>query len=111
MAANHALALAARDRLAAALGVASPAPDALIGSMAAVPVPGLATDVEAEALHLALVDDRIEVPVHGWPVRGARATPTDPPRVVVVRVSAQRYTEPDDIGRLIEALERWLSAE
>ena len=111
MAANHALALAARDRLAAALGVASPATDALIGSMAAVPIPGLATDVEAEALHLELVDDRIEVPVHGWPVRGARAAPTDAPRVVVARVSAQRYTEPADIGRLVEALGRRLTAE
>jgi isopenicillin-N epimerase len=65
MAANHAMALAARDRLAAALGVPPPAPDALIGSMTAVPIGGLTTDAEALALHLALIEDRIEVPVHG----------------------------------------------
>ncbi len=35
MAANHEMAIVARDRLAAALGVSPPAPDALIGSMAA----------------------------------------------------------------------------
>jgi isopenicillin-N epimerase len=111
MAANHAVALVARDRLAAALGVAPPAPDAIIGSMAAVPIPSLTTDAEALALHLALVEDRIEVPVHGWPVPAARPTPTDPPRTVLVRVSAQRYTEPEDIERLVAALGRRLTAE
>jgi isopenicillin-N epimerase len=111
MAANHALALSARDRLAAALGVAPPAPDALIGSMAAVPIPSLTTDAEALALHLALVDDAIEVPVHGWPVPAARPSPTDPPRAVLVRVSAQRYTEPEDIEALVDALGRRLTAE
>jgi isopenicillin-N epimerase len=111
MAANHALALVARDRLASALGVASPVPDAMIGSMAAVPLTGLTSDEQAAALHLALVDDRIEVPVHGWPVRGARPAVSDPPSVVVVRVSAQRYTEPADIDRLVEALGRRLTAE
>ena len=47
MAANRALALEARDRLVTALGGPLPAPDALIGSMAAVPIPGLHTDAEA----------------------------------------------------------------
>ncbi|MGZ8620834.1 MAG: aminotransferase class V-fold PLP-dependent enzyme [Actinomycetota bacterium] len=111
MHANRSLALAARDRLAAVLGVAPPAPDALVGSMAAVPIPGLTTDADANDLHLALVDERIEVPVHGWPVRGARPAPIDPPRAVVVRVSVQRYTEPDDIERLVGALGRRLTAE
>ena len=44
MAANHALALEGRDRVAAALGVPAPVPDDLLGSMAAVPVPGLASE-------------------------------------------------------------------
>jgi isopenicillin-N epimerase len=112
MAANRALALQARDRLVAVLGGAQPAPDALIGSMAAVPIPGLRMDAEAARLHEALFEeDRIEVPIVAWPVPGARPDPTDPPRAVLVRVSAQRYTESEDIERLAEALGRRLTAE
>lgn len=111
MAANRTFALDARDWLVAALGGPTPAPDALIGSMVSVPLRALSTDAEADALHLGLVDDRIEVPVVGWPVPGARPTPTDSPRAVLVRVSAQRYTESDDIERLIAALGRRLTAE
>ena len=111
MAANRALALGARDRLVAALGGPVPAPDELIGSMAAIPLHGPQTDADARALHLGLVDDRIEIPVVGWPVPAARPSPTDPPRTVLVRVSAQRYTETQDIGRLVAALGRRLTAE
>lgn len=111
MAANRALALEARDRLVSVLGGPTPAPDALIGSMAAVPVSGLRTDGGAVRLHQAMFDeDRIEVPVVPWPVPGARPSPTDPPRSVLVRVSAQRYTESSDIDKLIAALDRRLSA-
>jgi len=111
MAANRALALEARDRLAAALGGPPPAPDALIGSMAAVPIPGLHTDEEAARLHEELFDeDRIEVPVVPWPVPGARARPTDAPTSVFVRVSTQRYTESIDVERLVAALGRRLTA-
>lgn len=111
MAANRALALDARDRFVAAFGGPLPAPDELIGSMVSIPLRGLSTDAEAEALHLALVDDRIEVPVVGWPVPGARPTPADAPHEVLVRVSAQRYTETADFERLVVALGRRLTAE
>ena len=47
MATNHALALGGRDRLVAALGIAAPAPDSMIGSMATIPIPGVATDAAA----------------------------------------------------------------
>jgi isopenicillin-N epimerase len=105
MATNHALAVAGRDLLAAALGVSAPAPDGMLGSMAALPIPGLATDAAAAALHDALADeDRIEVPIPTWPVRGARDRPDDPPTNVLVRVSAQRYNELADIERLAAAL-------
>jgi isopenicillin-N epimerase len=111
MAANHALALEARDRLVAALGGPTPAPDALIGSMAVVPIPGLRTDADAAWLHEELFDeDRIEVPIVPFPVPGARPRPTDPPRSVHVRVSAQRYNDSGDIERLVEALGRRLTA-
>ncbi len=73
MAANAALARAGRDRLCEALGVAPPAPDTMLGSMAAVPLPDLApTAASAQQLQAALFDeDRIEVPVLVFPVRAA----------------------------------------
>jgi isopenicillin-N epimerase len=112
MAANRAMALEARDHLVAAFGGPVPAPDDLIGSMAAVPLPGLQTDEDAGRLHQSLFgEDRIEVPVVTWPVPGARPSPSDPPRSVFVRVSAQRYTESGDIERLVAALGRRLTAE
>ncbi len=109
MAANHAMALEARDRLIDGLGIQAPAPDALLGSMAAIPLSlgEGATDADGDALHDGLfAEDRVEVPVVGWPVRGARERPTDTPRRVLVRVSAQRYVESGDVERLVEALGR-----
>ena len=50
MAANHALALEARDVLAAALGIDPPAPDAMLGAMAALPLAGVPDAAAAEAL-------------------------------------------------------------
>jgi isopenicillin-N epimerase len=111
MAANHALAIEARDRLVAALGGPTPAPDAVIGSMAAIPIPGLRTDAEAAWLHEELFDeDRIEVPIVPFPVPAGRPQPTDPPMSVLIRVSAQRYNDSGDIERLVDALGRRLTA-
>jgi isopenicillin-N epimerase len=104
MAANHALAVAGRDRIGAALGVTAPAPDPMIGSMASLVVPGVATDRDAADLHDRLRRDGIQVPVVGWPVRGARARLTDAPESVVIRISTQRYNEPADYARLAETL-------
>ncbi len=111
MAANHALAIEAQRRLSEALGVPPPAPAAMLGSMASLPLPVDATDAAGDALHDALFeDDRIEVPIPSWPVRGARAQPDDPPARLLVRVSAQRYVEPADIDALVAALGRRLTA-
>lgn len=107
MASNRAMVISARDRIQDALGVEPLAPDEMIGTMAAIRLPTLATDAEADALNLALYrDDRIEVPIMGWPVAGARTGATDPPQAVLVRISAQRYNEPVDFGRLAHALAR-----
>ncbi len=111
MAANRALALEARDRLIRAVGGTEPAPPALIGSMTAVALPGPQSDEDAQELHRLLFDeDQIEVPVVPFPVPGARGSPKDPPRSVLVRVSAQRYNDPGDIDQLISALDRRLTA-
>jgi isopenicillin-N epimerase len=107
MANNRAMVLQARERIQAALGVEPLASDEMIGSMAAIRLPTLRSDAEADALNLALYrDDRIEVPIMGWPVAGARARATDPPQAFLVRISAQRYNEPVDFGRLAHALAR-----
>jgi isopenicillin-N epimerase len=101
MAANRALVLAARDRLAAALGVAAPAPDGMLGAMAALPLPGLAgaSDAAAEAVQADLLARGFEVPVIGWPVRAARDEP-DRPVATLIRVSAQRYDTLEEYQRL-----------
>jgi isopenicillin-N epimerase len=98
---NHALALQARDILCNALGIAHPAPDAMLGSMAAVPLPDsdavTAPPLYGDALQDALLfEEKIEVPIVPWPHPGKR----------VLRVSAQLYNTIDDYQRLAEALKK-----
>ena len=110
MAANHELVLAGRDRVAAALGIDPPAPDSMLGSMAALPLGGVPDETVARELGRRLRDeDGIEVPIGPWPVRAARHDGAVPQ--IVVRISAQRYNEPADYERLASALARRLTAE
>ncbi len=103
MAANHALALEGRDILADALGIPAPAPDSILGSMAALPLPGVADEVAAKALGARLVaENRIQVPIGPWPVRAA--LPAGATAQILLRISAQRYNERADYERLAEAL-------
>ena len=105
-AAMHELAVAGRRRLAAALGTAGIAPDGMLGSMAAVRLPIDPTD-DVSALRLARRlqdDDRIEVPIVDFPVRGARPVGA-PPWAWLVRISAAPYTTGAEIDRLTVALE------
>ena len=99
MAANHALAKEARGILADALGIAAPAPDAMLGSMAALPLPDGRATQPASLYGDALQDELlfrfgIEVPVVPWP---------RPPKRLV-RVSAQAYNEASEYRRLASAL-------
>jgi isopenicillin-N epimerase len=115
MAANRAMALAARTRLQGALAVEPIAPESMIGSMAAVALPTPrdrtdATDLPPEARVMTLVtelaeEERIEVPIGPFPVLAGREEGA-PPAATLLRVSAQRYNEPADYERLIEALTR-----
>jgi isopenicillin-N epimerase len=97
---NHDLALRARDLLCQRLGIAHPAPDAMLGSMAALPLPdGTALDASAlyggDVLQDELLDKySIEVPLMPWP---------HPPKRLL-RVSAQLYNELADYERLADAL-------
>ena len=96
---NHTLTLFARDLLCERLDVAPPAPDAMLGSMAAVPLPpggGAPTShLYADPLQTWLLEARrIEVPIVPWPAPPAR----------LVRVSAMAYSTRDEYARLADAL-------
>ncbi|MES2209610.1 MAG: aminotransferase class V-fold PLP-dependent enzyme [Chloroflexota bacterium] len=109
MAANHELVIQGRALIAEALAVTPRVPAALHGSMAIIPLPMPTRDEAALALKVALKDeDGIEVPITPFPVPAARRNPGDPPSAVVVRISAQRYSELDDYARLADALARRL---
>jgi isopenicillin-N epimerase len=106
MAANHDLVVAGRGRVAAAIGVTPRIPESLLGSMATIPLPLPAMpDVEIDALKASIVaEDRLEVPLFGWPVPAARESADALPEAVAVRISAQRYNEPSDYDHLAEVL-------
>jgi isopenicillin-N epimerase len=92
---NRALALRARDLLCTALGVSAPAPDALIGSLASVPLPAARAGAPAAALdfeRLALWtrERGVESWFFPWPVEGG----------TLVRASAQVYNDASQYERL-----------
>ena len=98
MARNRRLALEARRLLCSRLGVALPAPDEMIGSLAAVPLPNSHEEPRGgfDPLQLRLLEEhRIEVPVVRWPA---------PPRRLL-RLSAQLYNTVADYERVAAALE------
>jgi isopenicillin-N epimerase len=96
---NRELALRARDILCEALSIDKPAPDTMLGSMAAVPLPDgdaeTAPSLYGDALQDALFDRfAIEVPVVPWP---------GPPKRVL-RVSAHLYNQAGEYDALASAL-------
>ena len=102
---NRALALEARTRLCTALAVPPPAPESMIGTLAAVPLPSGKESTRADAfavdpLQRALFEQhQIEVPVFTWPRAPKR----------LVRVSAQAYNELAEYEALAAALPRQLA--
>ena len=109
MASNASLARRARDHLCGALDVDAPVPDAMLGSMAAVPLPGIAATVAAaQRLQAELFDEeRIEVPIFPFPVPAAIEDGAGPSRLLV-RVSAQAYNRPEEYQALAASLARRL---
>jgi isopenicillin-N epimerase len=104
MAANHELAVASRRMLNERLGLEPIAPESMIGAMASIRLPEVLDEDGANAITHALADEeRIEVPIVVFPVRGARPAGA-PPGANLLRISAQRYNEPADYQRLAEAL-------
>ncbi len=97
MEANHNLALQARDLLFAALGVDPPAPDSMVGSMAAVPLPDLIgerTTGLLSPLNHQLLDAGFETLVMIWPEWPGQ----------LLRVSAHQYNTIDEYADLASAL-------
>ncbi len=103
---NRALALEGREIVRRALGIDAPCPDAMIGSLAALPIPDGDGAPPRSALYadplqdVLLGDHGIEVPVIPWP---------RPPHRLV-RLSAQLYNDRDDYERLAAALSGPLGA-
>jgi isopenicillin-N epimerase len=96
---NRAMVLDGRRILCEVLGVRPPAPDAMIGSLATLPLPaspsGAPPRGRVDPLQLALFErHRVEVPIMHWPAKGQRW----------VRISAQVYNDLEDYERLAAGL-------
>jgi isopenicillin-N epimerase len=91
---NHGLALAARDLLCDALQIPPPAPNAMLGSLASVPLPASTAPEPPDPLYRRLFERGFEVlclPFPRWPER-------------VLRVSAQVYNTLEEYRRLAREL-------
>ncbi len=92
MSANHELALRSRRALCEALEIDSPSPDAMIGSLASVPLP---PQIAAEQLGAQLFSEhRIEVPIFPGPRPGT----------FLLRTSSQAYNCIEQSERLARLL-------
>ncbi len=98
---NQQLALAARNLIQQKLGIPSPAPDGMIGSLASIPLPDSQLKTPYQSLKYLdywqepLVEKhRIEVPVITWPNHPKR----------LVRISAQLYNSLPQYELLTDAL-------
>ena len=100
MARNHALASEARRLLCRTLAVSPPCPDAMIGAMAAVPLPNASENPGGspsarDPLEMALYQQcKIEVPVTTLPASPLR----------LIRISAHLYNSPSQYAHLAQAL-------
>ena len=107
MARNREVALDARRVLCDAVGVSTPTPDEMIGSLASVPLPDGELDPPGAAARRDALQDRlferfgIEVPVMRWPAPPAR----------LVRISAQLYNTSAQFAKLAGALAELLREE
>lgn len=117
MATNRSLALEGRDLILERIGGPPPAPDAMIGAMAAIPLPAPHSELPAAGAVSPLDDDplqallrerwRIEVPVITWP-QPWRSAPGPAGRLV--RISAPPYASSAQFDYLGGALAELLRA-
>ncbi len=104
---NRQMALAGRRILAEALDVEPPAPESMIGTLVALPLPEGSPEPPVSALYLDPLQEellgryRIEVPIVPWPAAPKR----------LVRISAQLYNHEEHYQRLAGALAQIFSAQ
>ena len=103
---NRDLALRGRDLLCTALAITAPAPDAMIGSMASVPLPEESAagrvqgvDLYGDPVHDGLLARGFQVMVTPWPQR-----PDGAPWRRLIRISAALHNDLDQFERLANAL-------
>lgn len=98
MARNRSLVLSQRRRLEEFLDIESPAPESMIGALAAVPIPDAAAGGPPgfiDPLGRKLRNDyQIQVPIFVWPEAPKR----------LLRISAAAYNEESDYDKLLAAL-------
>lgn len=102
---NRELALQARDLVCSRLQIEIPAPDEMVGSLAAFPLPD-ATSAPVDSLFDSIQDNlwhryRIEIPVQYWPAFPKR----------VIRLSAAIYNHADEYRKLADALVELLTRD
>ncbi len=103
---NRDLALRGRDLLCAALATNAPAPDAMIGSMASVPLPEESAagrvqgvDLYGDPIHDGLLARGFQTMITPWPAR-----PDGGPWRRLIRISAALHNDLDQFERLASAL-------
>jgi isopenicillin-N epimerase len=103
---NRALVLAARDLICAALDESRPAPDAMLGSMASIPLPWERTpgtvqgvSLYGDAVHGALLEAGFQTMITPWPQR-----PEAGAWRRVLRLSAAAYNDLAQFERLAAVL-------
>ncbi len=94
MQSNHELACQAIELVTSALGRPRPCPDAMLGSMASLPLDDGPHSGSSVDLERALFARGIEIPINPWPRPESR----------LLRLSAHAYNELGDYERLAEAL-------
>jgi isopenicillin-N epimerase len=103
---NHGLAVAGRDLLCEALGIEPPAPEAMLGSMASIPLPFdlrpaqvQGVDLYDDPVHEHLASLGMQVMVTPWPQR-----PDGSPWRRLIRLSAAAYNDVAQFELLAAAL-------
>lgn len=97
---NHQLAVAGRELLCEALGIAPPCPAEMLGSLACVPLPDSSGPPPTSSLYGDPLQDKllqrwnIEIPIIPWPAHPKR----------LIRISAQLYNELSHYELLANAL-------